>query len=206
MDQELDTNNTPTRENLDKSFWDTRYVTADTRWDLGQVSPPLKAYINQLDNKNLRILIPGCGNTYEAEYLLQQGFTDITVIDIAPTLISNLKEKFRGNEHIKIVLGDFFEHHGEYDLVLEQTFFCAIDPSLRPAYVATMKTLLADKGKIAGVLFDTVFDKQCPPFGCSNQEYYSLFENDFMMQTFEPCYNSFTKRKGTELFMILSKK
>jgi hypothetical protein len=45
----------------------------ETGWDLGQVSPPLKAYIDQLTDKNLRILIPGCGNSYEAEYLLEKG-------------------------------------------------------------------------------------------------------------------------------------
>jgi hypothetical protein len=48
------------------------------------VSPPIKAYIDTLKNKDIAILIPGCGNTYEAAYLLlEQGFTNVTVIDIA---------------------------------------------------------------------------------------------------------------------------
>ena len=81
-------------EMLGGTYWSNRYDTDDTGWDLGQVSPPIKAYIDQLEHKNLRILIPGCGNTYEAEYLLQQGFTDVTVIDIAPTLVAKLKQKF----------------------------------------------------------------------------------------------------------------
>jgi hypothetical protein len=83
----------PDNHSLGEAFWNNRYDTADTGWDLGQVSPPLKAYIDQLENKNLRILIPGCGNTYEAEYLLQQGFEDVTVIDIAPTLVASLSTK-----------------------------------------------------------------------------------------------------------------
>ena len=73
---------------LGETYWNNQYVASETGWDLGEVSPPLKAYIDQLTNKNLRILIPGCGNTYEAEYLLQQEYTDITVIDIAPTLVA----------------------------------------------------------------------------------------------------------------------
>lgn len=60
---------------LDEFYWNTRYQTNDIGWDIGSVSPPIKAYIDQLTNKQLRILIPGCGNTYEAEYLLQQGLT-----------------------------------------------------------------------------------------------------------------------------------
>ena len=50
--------------------------------------------IDTIYNKEAKILIPGCGNTYEAEYLLEQGFTNITVIDIAPTLVENLKKKY----------------------------------------------------------------------------------------------------------------
>jgi hypothetical protein len=52
--------------------------------DLGKVSPPIKEYIDTLDNKIAALLDLGCGNTYEAEYSLQEGFTNITVIDIAP--------------------------------------------------------------------------------------------------------------------------
>ncbi|MDO8993629.1 MAG: SAM-dependent methyltransferase, partial [Daejeonella sp.] len=50
--------------NLNESFWNERYRLNDTGWDLGHVSPPLKTYIDQLTDKNLRILIPGCGNSY----------------------------------------------------------------------------------------------------------------------------------------------
>lgn len=48
---------------LNETFWDNRYKKYDIGWDLGDVSTPLKAYFNQLENKNLKILIPGCGNS-----------------------------------------------------------------------------------------------------------------------------------------------
>ncbi len=191
---------------LGETYWNNQYEAHTTAWDLGEVSPPIKAYINQLTNKNLRILIPGCGNTYEAEYLLQQGFTDVTVIDIAPTLVAQLKEKFASNPNIKIVLGDFFEHTGKYDLVLEQTFFCAINPPLRKDYVAKMNELLAENGKLIGVLFDREFEQQGPPFGGCKCQYEPMFEKNFTFKTFELCNNSFAKREGTELFINLQKK
>ena len=191
---------------LGETFWNNQYEANTTGWDLGEVSPPLKAYIDQLTNKNLRILIPGCGNTYEAQYLLQQGFTNVTVIDIAPALVEQLQQKFATNTNIKIILGDFFEHQGEYDLILEQTFFCAINPPLRTNYVAKMHELLAPNGKLVGVLFDREFEQQGPPFGGCKCQYESMFEKNFTFKTFEPCNNSFVKRFDTELFINLQKK
>lgn len=191
---------------LDGDYWSNRYDTGTSFWDLGEVSPPLKNYIDQLTDKNTRILIPGCGNTYEADYLLKQGFTDVTVIDIAPVLVKRLKEKYKNNPPIKIILGDFFEHEAEYDLILEQTFFCAIDPALRKNYAAKMPQLLAPNGKLAGLLFNRGFEEQGPPFGGSPGEYQALFAKGFTFKTFEPCYNSFIKRKDSELFINLVKK
>ena len=191
---------------LDENYWSNRYDDGTAFWDLGEVSPPLKNYIDQLADKNLRILIPGCGNTYEADYLLKMGFTDVTVIDIAPALVAQLKEKYKDNLQIKIILGDFFKHEGEYDLILEQTFFCAIDPALRKDYVAKMPELLAPNGKLVGVLFNRQFEQQGPPFGGFKYQYEPMFEKDFKFNTFELCNNSFVKRQGTELFINLSKK
>lgn len=198
--------NTSGIPSLDETYWNSQYNANTTGWDLGQVSPPLKAYIDQLTNNDLRILIPGCGNTYEAAYLLQQGFTNVTVIDIAPALVALLKEKYKGNPHIKIILGDFFEHKGEYDLILEQTFFCALNPALRKGYIAQMHALLAPNGKLAGLLFNREFEQQGPPFGGSKDQYEPMFERHFNFKIFESCNNSFTKREGVELFIVLVKK
>jgi hypothetical protein len=101
---------------LGETCWNDQYNAATTDWDFGEISPPLKTYIDQLNNKNLRVLIPGCGNRYEAEYLLKQGFTNVIVIYIAPSLTEKLKNKFFNNENIKTILGDFFNHIGAYDL------------------------------------------------------------------------------------------
>jgi SAM-dependent methyltransferase len=189
---------------LDQAYWDLQYQSKTTGWDLGMVSPPLKSYIDILKDKNIRILIPGCGNTYEAEYLLEQGFTNVTVIDIAPTLVENLKQKFENNGNIKIVLGDFFEHQGNYDLIIEQTFFCALPPVMRQKYVWKMHQLLADGGKIAGLLFDRTFEVS-PPFGGSQEEYSGLFKAAFDFLKMEPCVNSVPQRANCELFIKLQK-
>ncbi|RFS24621.1 methyltransferase domain-containing protein [Chitinophaga silvatica] len=191
--------------NLDSQYWDNRYLHHETGWDMGVVSPPLKSYIDQIHNKDLSIMIPGGGNSYEAAYLASQAFGDVTVIDIAPSLVEKLQEQFK-HTRIKVICGDFFEHTGSYDLVLEQTFFCAIDPAKRPEYAAHMYSLLKPGGHLAGVLFDRTFEQSGPPFGGSQEEYEKLFSTLFDIKTLQPCYNSHPARKGCELFINLMPK
>ncbi|TAF96188.1 MAG: methyltransferase domain-containing protein [Cytophagia bacterium] len=190
---------------INAEYWDNQYKQNTTGWDLKQVSPSLKAYFEQLDNKKLAILIAGCGNAYEAEYLYSLGFQNITLVDISETLVNTLKEKWKDTS-IQIVLQDIFEHQGMYDLIVEQTLFCAIDPTLRPKYVVTMHHLLTEKGKLVGLLFDKEFDKQGPPFGGSKRQYEPLFSPYFTFNTFEACHNSVLLRQGAELFINFSKK
>lgn len=196
-------------EKFDDKYWNSRYETGQTGWDAGSVSTPIKEYIDQLNDRNLNILIPGCGNAYEAEYLLQKGFRNITLIDISEVLINKLKIKFESSD-IKLIRSDFFEHTGRYDLILEQTFFCALDPVHRKNYAEKMKALLTNIGNLAGVLFyndDTVSKQnnqnEGPPFFGSTEEYKSLFAENFQIKIMEECYNSITPRKGKELFINL---
>ncbi len=193
---------------LSKEYWEQRYATGETGWDMGEVSPPLKAYFDQLDNKDLRILIPGAGNSYEAEYLALNGFTNITVIDIAAEPVKRLKNVLGDllGKTINVIQGDFFEHKGEYDLIVEQTFFCALDPSMRELYVKKMAEILATKGKIAGVMFRTEFENPGPPFGGTPDEYQKLFEPLFVIRTLENCYNSYPKRENNEVFVQFVKR
>lgn len=192
-------------EQLDKNYWDSRYKTEQTGWDLGTVSGPLQSYIDQLDNKDLRILIPGCGNAYEAEYLLHKGFTKVTLIDISPSLVNDLRKRFENHSQITVLEGDFFEHDAVYDLILEQTFMCALDPALREAYTKKMHSLLADNGKIAGLLFGVEFEKAGPPFGGNADAYQKQFAPYFNIKTMEKAHNSAKPREGNELFIILIK-
>lgn len=195
-----------TADRSQSGYWDMRYQLGETHWDIGSVSPPLKIYFEQLTNKQISILIPGCGNGYEASWLLQNGFRDVTILDISPLLTQKLKIKFEKESEngLKIVTCDFFRHHGNYDLIIEQTFFCALDPHLRDEYVKKMDALLKPGGKLAGVLFNRSFAGG-PPFGGSKQEYEQLFSRCFTIQTLSVCMNSIKPREGTELFFIVQK-
>ena len=202
---------------LDNDYWDERYRQGATTWDIGKISSPLKAYFEQLTDKGVPILIPGCGNGYEAGWLLENGFSDLTLIDISEELTGRLKEKFSAyttqppalsaytSPPLTIITGDFFQLQGEYGLIIEQTFFCALDPSLRPLYVEKMHGLLKPGGNLAGLLFDREFASG-PPFGGHRDEYAELLSAKFTIHCLEPCYNSIPPRAGTELFFIAGKR
>jgi SAM-dependent methyltransferase len=194
-------------EKLSANYWNSRYESNETAWDLGTVSPPIKIYIDQLKNKDLKILIPGAGNAYEALYLLENGFTNITIIDFAELPLKNLKSKLKviNESNYQLINEDFFKHRGEYDLILEQTFFCAINPNLRTEYVNHCHQLLSKNGKIVGVLFNKEFPFEGPPFGGNENDYRELFMQRFIVKTMEVAYNSVAPRQGSELFVVLER-
>jgi len=102
-------------------------------------------------------------------------------------------------------LGDFFKHQGEYDLILEQTFFCALPPTMREKYVLKMYLLLAKKGLLVGLSFNKKFESG-PPFGGSLTEYQKLFKNHFTFLQLDLCLNSIKPRSNSELFVEFVKK
>jgi len=191
---------------LNKKFWEAKYVENKLGWDIGYISPPLKAYIDQLTDKNIKILIPGAGNGYEVEYLYNNGFTNIYVIDIAQQPLDNLKKRIPLFPVNQLVHLDFFDlDENGFELILEQTFFCALDPLLREGYVSKMNELLSPDGKLVGLFFDFPLTAQGPPFGGNKQEYKELFNQHFNIRILERAYNSIMPRKDNELFFIFEK-
>lgn len=191
---------------LDQKYWNAQWESNRTGWDIGHAAPAITNYMEQYPDKNAAVLIPGCGNAHEADYLLQHGFTNITLLDIAPKAVELLAEKYIATPGIRVVCEDFFEHRGTYDLVIEQTFFCAIPPSWRNKYAKKMTALLRENGKLIGVLFDRTFEQDGPPFGGCTCEYKPVFDPYFEIKTMDPCYNSIPGRTDSEVFINLIKK
>jgi SAM-dependent methyltransferase len=189
---------------LNNKIWNDRYLNEETGWDIGHISTPLKEYFNQLENKDLKILIPGCGNAYEAEYLITLGFKNVFLIDWAQEALDNFKNRNLDFPPSNLICSDFFEHSNSYDLIIEQTFFCAINPTLREKYVLKMTELLAANGKLIGLLFNDKLYANRPPFGGRKSEYLTLFNKYFKNVSMEKAYNSIEPRKGRELFIQVS--
>ncbi len=189
------------------NYWENRYKNEATDWDLGEISPPLKAYFDQIPDfkKNMKILIPGAGYGHEAVYLWQNGFTSVTVLDLSKTALAKVKQDHPGFPESWLALQNIFDHEGSYDLIVEQTFFCALNPELRLAYAKKMKSLLKTGGKLVGLFFNRNFDHAGPPFGADLNAYIQLFSPLFNIHILESCHNSIKARQDSELFFIFEK-
>ncbi len=186
---------------LDDNYWEQRYQNQSTGWDIGYVSTPLKSYFDQLKNNHLKILIPGAGNAYEAGYLWELGFQHVFVLDFAQSPLDSFRSRFPTFPESNLMREDFFEHVGKYDLIIEQTFFCAIDPDLRASYVNKTHELLSEDGRLVGLLWNRPMNIDGPPYGGSAGEYRQLFGPKYELKVLELAYNSIPPRQGNELFI-----
>ena len=193
-------------EELNEAYWSERYKEGRTGWDLGEASRPLVEYCRQLESKDIRILIPGAGLGFEAQALWEEGYRNVHVIDLSKDPLDRLQSRLRDFPSDQLIQGDFFNLDETFDLVLEQTFYCALNPSLRPAYAEKMAQIIRPGGKLAGVWFDFPLSEQGPPFGGSAEEYRKRLSPFFTIQTLERCYNSMPGREGKELFILSERK
>lgn len=191
---------------LNKEYWDEKYAENKTGWNIGYISTPIKNYIDQLTDTSLKILIPGAGNSYEAEYLWNKGFKNLFILDISKQPLINFKKRVTDFPDTHLIHKDFFETEGTFDLIIEQTFFCALDPKLRRNYAIKMFDLLSNKGKLVGLLFDFELTVEGPPFGGDKEEYITYFKDLFKIKILERSYNSIKPRMNRELFFIFEKK
>lgn len=185
---------------LSADYWSDRYRQSEIGWDLGTVSPPIKEYVDQLTNKSISILIPGCGSGYEGGYLYELGFKNLYLLDFAIEPLENFKKNNLEFPSNQLINGDFFKHEGKYDLIIEQTLFCAIDPILRIKYAEKISQLLKPEGRLIGLLFNREFESG-PPFGGNKEEYFHYFSTFFSEIYMDNCYNSIPPRQGSELFI-----
>jgi len=186
---------------LSADYWSQRYQEKNTPWDLGNVSPAIKEYMDRWPNREARILIPGAGRAYEALYLHQQGFTNVYVCDWAPEAFQYLRTQAPDFPEDHQLIGDFFALDLTFDLLIEQTFFAAIAPAQRDAYVRQAATLLKPDGWLVGLLFDGEMNRPGPPFGASRETYRSLFSENFTIHELDTAKHSVPARRGLEVFV-----
>jgi len=145
------------------AYWQDRFATGDTPWELHHPSTVLSEALGELKSfgvhvSGARVLSPGCGSGEDALELMRRG-ADVTAVDWSHEAVSRLSEKIvtlddASRSRIHVCEGDLFSvgPHG-FDLVAEHTFFCAIDPSQRPTYAHTMAQVVKRGGYIVGNFF-----------------------------------------------------
>lgn len=189
--------------NLDAEYWNNRYLDKSHRWDIGFPSPAITNYFDKIQDKNVSILIPGCGSAYEGEYLIKNGFTNVTLLDVSEESQKRFLKRVPDFENFFI--GDFFKLDTKFDYIIEQTFFCALNPVLRKEYVTKMSELLVNNGKLVGLMFNAELYSDHPPFGGFKEEYLELFKTKFKHIKMDMTTESIEERLGRELFVEVYK-
>ncbi len=128
-------------------------------------------------------------------------------MDISALPLQNLKNRVPDIRENRLIQKDFFELTNQYNLIIEQTLFCALPPEKREEYASKMHSLLMPGGKLIGVLFTFSLDlnQKDPPFGGSIEEYKNCFSSLFTIHVLETATNSHPSRQGREVFIILEK-
>ena len=196
-------------EGYSQTDWQRHYDEDDLGWDLGHVAPP---FVDLLESNAIfpcKTLVPGCGRGHEVIFLAENGF-DVTALDFSTGAVNHLNSFILERKlNIKVLNLDFFEldstHDCLYDLLIEQTFFCAISPSQRPLYVETVARILKKGGMIAGLFYHTG-QEGGPPFNTTRQDIIKHFSDSFEIRELAQAKNSADKRKDKEWLAILIKK
>ena len=191
---------------LNESYWTSRYINSEVGWDIGYPSPAIVKFMGQVEDKSAKILIPGCGNAYEAICLWENGFENVYLLDYSLIPLEQFARKHPEFPKTQLLNMDFFEAKGNYDFIIEQTFFCALKPILRKSYAEQMLRLLKSDGLLVGLLFNIPLFDDRPPFGGNKREYVQLFSDCFEIEKMETAYNSIPERQGNELFIKMKPK
>jgi SAM-dependent methyltransferase len=197
---------------LSAAAWNQRYLDETTPWDLSGPTPEFARLLREkaLPPKGIA-LVPGGGRGHDAILLAQNGY-EVDLVDFAPAALQAAQAlAASAGAAISAFRQDFFRlsdsgfHLARYDLVLEYTFFCAIDPELRPAYAATVAKLLKPGGLLVGLFFPLASDKAPPPFVVSRAEVEGLFRPYFEIKIEDP-RESVKPRAGREFLGIFKRK
>lgn len=196
-------------EGYSQEDWQRHYDEDDLGWDLGQVAPPFVSLLESNTIFPCKTLVPGCGRGHEVIFLAENGF-DVTAVDYSIGAVNHLNSAVSERQlNTRVLNLDFFEldstHNGLYDLLIEQTFFCAISPSQRPLYVETVARALKKGGMIAGLFYHTG-QEGGPPFNTTLEDIIEHFSGSFEIRELAQAENSAEQRKDKEWLAILVKK
>jgi len=203
-------NNIALRPSCLPEYWEKSYQVGDIGWDLGRPTPVFREWIKS-ESTSLNICILGAGNGWDAIHLSEKGHK-VTAVDFAPSAIKNMSAKARKKRvTIDILHSDIFEinnnYFGKFDVVLEYTCFCAIDPVQRNKYIQLVQNLLKPKGRYVALLFptDKVPAEGGPPFAVNIDKTLKQYGHSFSVVKREVSPFSVRPRKGREEFVILLK-
>jgi cyclopropane fatty-acyl-phospholipid synthase-like methyltransferase len=185
--------------------WQARYESGETPWDEGAPHPALLDFIASSGPFQGRILLPGCGLGHDVRALSTPA-NQVIGLDFAPAAIAKA-QTFPKTGSEEYLLADLFNLppglRSSFDWIVEHTCFCAIDPSMRPAYAAAVAGALKPGGQIFAVFYLNPDADHQPPYGAAIPELDQLFSPSFtLLRQWVPA-RTYPGRESRELIRLL---
>ena len=126
-------------------------------------------------------------------------------------LSEGLNSAKKKNVNLNIICEDIFNleklYNAQFDIVLEYTCYCAIDPNKRTNYIHMVNCILKPFGKFVGILFpiSKELNQHGPPFNVDIKNTISMFSQYFSLVKKEKSALSIEKRREREVFVIFEK-
>ncbi|KAM0947223.1 putative methyl halide transferase [Dioscorea sansibarensis] len=158
--------------------WEKCWEEGLTPWDLGQPTP---IFAHLLQTGNLpkgRVFIPGCGSGYDVVAIAGPE-RYVVGLDISHTAIKKAKKlssSLPNASYCTFEVADFFTYQPSelFDLIIDYTFFCALDPSMRPAWANQIGDLSKPDGELLTLMFPIGDETGGPPYSVSVPAYEKL--------------------------------
>ncbi|MEM7517098.1 MAG: methyltransferase domain-containing protein [Planctomycetota bacterium] len=188
--------------------WAQRYAEKNTPWDNGEAHPDLRERFADLDlPRGGRALVPGCGRGHDALFLAQQGL-NVLAVDLVEGLADEVGARFEKlGSRFLVADALTLEIDEPFDLVFEQTFYCAIDPEQRPAWAALQARALKPGGKLAVLVFpiDRPKDLGGPPWQTRSEDLQAVLGENFRLLVEEPARHPLEKREWREGWSVFER-
>ena len=176
-------------EKNDPSWWfDILYQQAGNDpnkvpWAKMRSHPYFQDWLDQITNidRNISVLVIGCGLGDDAEALREKGFNNITAFDISPQAINWCRQRFPDSP-VNYVVADLFNldssWRSQFDLVYECRNIQALPLDVRSEMIGNIAGLVAKEGKL--LVINRFRDGETPPSGppwALSQAEFDLFQN-----------------------------
>jgi SAM-dependent methyltransferase len=196
-------------------FWEHYYHEPEIPWDLGAAAPPL---VHWLENNPtcfqqhaiVKVVVLGAGAGHDAALFTQPNGlsknSTVTGLDYAPSAIQMATKRYGKIPNLQFEQADCLNltngplaaslHH-TFDLAIEHTFFCAIQPEQRDAYIENLCFVLKPKGYFLG-LFWNHGGPGGPPFDTTPEAIQQHFAPHFHLLTLDQATGSHPRRQNKE--------
>lgn len=205
-------------------FWDDAYREERDGWDMGTPTPVFADLLDRygMDFRPLggpdfsalgrrpRVLVPCSGRGYDALLFAERGW-DVTAVDFSAEPLQWLHaERSRRGIEMHVLQADMFPlgetYPAHFDLLLEYTCVCAIDPSRRGEFLRFAADTLRAGGLLLALLFPVDGRPGGPPFAIDTQEFKREAEEYFLLKYETTPETSVKPRLGKERLLVMERR